>query len=248
MNKEKILMMIKRNRDRIVIISVIFLSLLVIGKGCYSFRSPKENEKIEVKIDGLQDKIENIPEIAREDYLLFLDQLEDDEKEAFRKNRKNKIIVKRNIETLKEQKEVSVEYCIKYYISFFQSQTQDLREKFYQYRWPGVIILVASLIIFSLRRDKYSLLLVVVPLSFFIFPHVVSLLSRLLILLNNHLLLSMNSFMKRHRHCSFDEFKKELKITKFLFTTLIMLTALLVILVLVKLLLFLKRSCTVTVK
>ena len=100
----ELLMMIKRNRDRIVIIFTIFLSLLVVGK-CfyYSFRSPEENEKIEVKIDGLQDKIENIPEIAREDYLLFLDQLEDGEKEAFRKKKVDRKNLKKNIETLKEQ-------------------------------------------------------------------------------------------------------------------------------------------------
>ena len=106
MNIEKILMMIKKMVmiKRIVIAFVIFLVLLVIGRGCYrSFRLPEENENIEVKIDGLQDKIENIPEIAREDYLLFLDQLEDDEKEAFRKKKVDRKNLKKNIETLKEQ-------------------------------------------------------------------------------------------------------------------------------------------------
>ena len=104
MNKEKILMMIKRNRNRIVIIFVIFLSLLLIGQCFYYFFClPKENEKIEAKIDGIQYEIENVSEIARKDFLLFLDHLKADEKEAFRKKKVDCDHLDENIETLKDQ-------------------------------------------------------------------------------------------------------------------------------------------------
>ena len=101
----KLLMMFKKNIDKIVIILITFLSFLFLGQWCYrSFYSPnKDGEIIEIKVDNFQYKAKNIPEIARKDFLLFVQQLDADEKKIFAKKKVDRKNIEKNIEILKDQ-------------------------------------------------------------------------------------------------------------------------------------------------
>ena len=106
MNKEKLLMMLKKNIDKIVITLVVFVSFLLLGRWCYhSFRSSNENEEIEVRIDNdnFEYEVKNIPESVRKDFLLFIQKLNADEKKIFKKKKVNREKVEENIEILKDQ-------------------------------------------------------------------------------------------------------------------------------------------------
>ena len=104
MNKEKLLMMFKKNIDKIVIIFIVFLSFLVLGFWGYrSFHLPNKKEVIGVKVNNFQYKAKNIPEFARQDFLLFVQQLDADEEIVFGEKKVDRQNIERNIKILKDQ-------------------------------------------------------------------------------------------------------------------------------------------------
>ena len=115
---------------KLTIIFIVFLSFLVLGFcGYRSFRLPNKKEVIGVKVNNLQYKAKNIPEFARQDFLLFVQQLDADEKKAFKRKKVDRQNIERNIKILKDQgiwdglifglKGISFE---EYYRSFQDSQ------------------------------------------------------------------------------------------------------------------------------
>ena len=143
MNKEKLLMMFEKNKDKIVIIFTFFLSFLVLGFcGYRSFRLLNEKDEEIVRVGNLQYKAKNIPKFARQDFLLFAQQLDVDEKKAFKIKKVDRQNIERNIKILKDQgiwdglifglKGISFE---EYYRSFqdsqkaFQLQLDELLKK-----------------------------------------------------------------------------------------------------------------------
>ena len=90
------------NKKKITIIFIVFLSLLLLRQffrqWCeYSFRSLTEIEE-ELKINTFQYEDQNVPEFARQDFLLFMQQINADEEKIF----SEKKIYRLDLENLEE--------------------------------------------------------------------------------------------------------------------------------------------------
>ena len=90
------------NKNKVVIIFIIFF-LLFLGQCYRSFYLSNKDEEIEVKIDNFQYKAKDVPEIARQEFFLFLNQVDNDEKRIFKRKKVDRQNLKKNIEILKKQ-------------------------------------------------------------------------------------------------------------------------------------------------
>lgn len=92
MNKEKLLMMFKKNRYKIVIIFIIFLYFFVLGGGYYYFSKDKEVNVSE----------KNILQIAQKDILMFQQKIDAYQQKVTNEKKINQENLEENIKTLKD--------------------------------------------------------------------------------------------------------------------------------------------------